>query len=498
VAQQWGIFGKGGAFRYHPRRDFASQVGKQPMLKIYNSLTRNKEPFQPLQPGKVSMYVCGMTVYDYCHLGHARVLVVFDLVARYLRAAGYDLHYVRNVTDIDDKIIQRANDNEEPFTDLTQRFIDAMHEDSEALGVLPPDEEPRATTHMQQILDMIQALLDKGYAYVGRNGDVYYDVSKFKSYGQLSGKHLEDLRAGARVEVEEAKDDPLDFVLWKMSKPGEPSWDSPWGPGRPGWHIECSAMSTHCLGNHFDIHGGGQDLQFPHHENEIAQSEAATGEHFVNTWMHNGFVRIDDEKMSKSLGNFFTIREILERYDAEVVRFFIVSSHYRSPLNYSDAALDNAYSALVRLYTALRGVTLTHDVAKGEEFRARFTEAMDDDFNTPLALSVLFDIARELNRLKAETGPEASAKSSAMAALLLELAAPLGLLSEDPETFLKHSGGGEEDGLSEAQIVELIAQRLAARKDKNWSEADRIRDELHAAGIELEDAPGGGTLWRRS
>jgi len=465
------------------------------MLKIYNSLTRRKEPFQPLQPGKASMYVCGMTVYDYCHLGHARVLVVFDLVARYLRAAGFELHYVRNVTDIDDKIIQRANDNGEPFTDLTQRFIDAMHEDSEALGVLPPDEEPRATTHIQQILEMIETLLEKDYAYVGSNGDVYYDVSKFKTYGQLSGKHLEDLRAGARVEVEEAKDDPLDFVLWKMSKPGEPSWDSPWGPGRPGWHIECSAMSTHCLGNHFDIHGGGQDLQFPHHENEIAQSEAATGEHFVNTWMHNGFVRVDDEKMSKSLGNFFTIREILEKYDAEVVRYFIVSSHYRSPLNYSDAALDNAYSALVRLYTALRGVTLTHEVAKGEEFRARFAEAMDDDFNTPVALSVLFDVARELNRLKSESNPEAGA----MAALLLELAASLGLLSDDPEAFLKRSSGSAPgNALNEEQVEKLIADRLAARKEKNWAEADRIRDELKTAGIELEDTPGGSTLWRRT
>ena len=463
------------------------------MLKIYNSLTRRKESFQPLQPGKASMYVCGMTVYDYCHLGHARVLVVFDLVARYLRAAGYELHYVRNVTDIDDKIIQRANDNGEPFTDLTQRFIDAMHEDSEALGVLPPDEEPRATTHMQQILGMIQVLLDKDYAYVGSTGDVYYDVSKFKAYGQLSGKHLEDLRAGARVEVEEAKDDPLDFVLWKMGKPGEPSWDSPWGPGRPGWHIECSAMSTHCLGNHFDIHGGGQDLQFPHHENEIAQSEAATGEHFVNTWMHNGFVRIDDEKMSKSLGNFFTIREILEKYDAEVVRYFIVSSHYRSPLNYSDAALDNAHSALVRLYTALRGVSLTHEVVKGEEFRARFAGAMDDDFNTPVALSVLFDVARELNRLKAEASPEAGP----MAALLMELASPLGLLTNDPEEFLQGRASAE-DGLSDEDIRELIAARHSARKNKNWAEADRIRDELQAAGIELEDTPAGGTTWRRT
>jgi len=489
-------FGKFGAFGYHPRRKSVIRLRLReiyPMLKIYNSLTRKKEPLQPIEPGKVSMYVCGMTVYDYCHLGHARVLVVFDVVARYLRASGYDLNYVRNVTDIDDKIIARANENKEPISDLTHRFIDALHEDSEALNVMPPDEEPRATAYMDQILDMIQALIDKDMAYVGRNGDVYYDVSKFKNYGQLSGKHLEDLRAGARVEIEEAKDDPLDFVLWKTSKPGEPSWDSPWGPGRPGWHIECSAMSTHCLGNHFDIHGGGQDLQFPHHENEIAQSEAATGEHFVNTWMHNGFVRIDDEKMSKSLGNFFTIREILEKYDAEVVRYFIVSSHYRSPLNYSDAALDNAHSALARLYTALRDVKITGESEKGEEFRARFQDAMEDDFNTPVALSVLFDVARELNRLKAEN----SQGSSAMAGLLLELATPLGLLTRAPDAFLKRSTGASAGGLGEDQIEELIAQRLAARQGKDWAEADRIRDELKAAGIELEDVPGGGSNWRR-
>ena len=465
------------------------------MLKIYNSLTRKKDTFTPLEPGKVSMYVCGMTVYDYCHLGHARVLVVFDVVARYLRASGYNLRYIRNVTDIDDKIIQRANENEEPFSDLTARFIEAMHEDSEALGVLPPDEEPHATAYMQQILQMIQALIDKGFAYTGSNGDVYYDVSKFDHYGQLSGKQLEDLRAGARVEVAEAKDDPLDFVLWKMAKPGEPSWDSPWGPGRPGWHIECSAMSTHCLGNHFDIHGGGQDLQFPHHENEIAQSEAATGEHFVNTWMHNGFVRIDDEKMSKSLGNFFTIREILERYEPEVVRYFIVSSHYRSPLNYSDAALDNARSALVRLYTALRGIEpVGAGTLEGSDtFRSRFTAAMDDDFNTPVALSVLFDIVRELNRLKSENSTEASA----MAALLVELAGSLGLLTAEPEAFLK-GGIAVEDGLGEQEIQQLVDARLAARTDKNWAEADHIRDQLQAAGIELEDVPGGSTLWRRS
>ena len=463
------------------------------MLKIYNSLTGRKDTFEPIEPGKVRMYVCGMTVYDYCHLGHARVLVVFDIVARYLRFCGYNLHYVRNVTDIDDKIIKRAEENGEPFGTLTQRFIEAMHEDAAALGVLPPDEEPRATGHMQQILDMIQTLLDKGYAYVGRNGDVYYDVSRFKDYGRLSGKQLEDLRAGARVEVEEAKDDPLDFVLWKMAKPGEPSWKSPWGPGRPGWHIECSAMSTHCLGNHFDIHGGGQDLQFPHHENEIAQSEAATGEHFVNMWMHNGFVRVDDEKMSKSLGNFFTIREILQQYDPEVVRYFILASHYRSPLNYSDASLENARAALSRLYTAIRDVPKGDSEGIGDDpMRRRFFEAMDDDFNTPVALSVLFDLARELNRQKGASPKQAMATG----ALLRELGAALGLLGNDPEAFLKPGGLATAAGDS-LDIDALVQQRLDARKDKNWAEADRIRDRLRELGIELEDTPQGETIWRR-
>ena len=463
------------------------------MLKIYNSLTGRKDTFEPIEPGKVRMYVCGMTVYDYCHLGHARVLVVFDIVARYLRFCGYNLHYVRNVTDIDDKIIKRAEENGEPFGTLTQRFIEAMHEDAAALGVLPPDEEPRATGHMQQILDMIQTLLDKGYAYVGRNGDVYYDVSRFKDYGRLSGKQLEDLRAGARVEVEEAKDDPLDFVLWKMAKPGEPSWKSPWGPGRPGWHIECSAMSTHCLGNHFDIHGGGQDLQFPHHENEIAQSEAATGEHFVNMWMHNGFVRVDDEKMSKSLGNFFTIREILQQYDPEVVRYFILASHYRSPLNYSDASLENARAALSRLYTAIRDVPKGDSEGIGDDpMRRRFFEAMDDDFNTPVALSVLFDLARELNRQKGASPKQAMATG----ALLRELGAALGLLGNDPEAFLKTGGLATAAGDS-LDIDALVQQRLDARKDKNWAEADRIRDRLRELGIELEDTPQGETIWRR-
>jgi len=463
------------------------------MLKIYNSLSGRKDTFEPIEPGKVRMYVCGMTVYDYCHLGHARVLVVFDIVARYLRFCGYDLHYVRNVTDIDDKIIKRAEENEESFGALTQRFIDAMHEDAAALGVLPPDAEPRATGHMQQILDMIQTLLDKGFAYVGRNGDVYYDVSQFADYGRLSGKQLEDLRAGARVEVEEAKDDPLDFVLWKMAKPGEPSWKSPWGPGRPGWHIECSAMSTHCLGNHFDIHGGGQDLQFPHHENEIAQSEAATGEHFVNVWMHNGFVRVDDEKMSKSLGNFFTIREILQRYDPEVVRYFILASHYRSPLNYSDASLENARAALSRLYTAIRDVPKGDSEGIGDDpMRRRFFEAMDDDFNTPVALSVLFDLARELNRQKA-TAPK---QAMATGAMLRELGAALGLLGSDPEAFIKTGGLATVAGDS-LDIDALVQQRLDARKDKNWAEADRIRDRLRELGIELEDTPQGETIWRR-
>jgi len=372
------------------------------MLQIYNSLTRKKEPFEPIDPANVRMYVCGMTVYDYCHIGHARVLVVFDMVNRYLRHLYGENHvtYVRNITDIDDKIIRRAQECHEPFTRLTERFIDAMHEDAEALGVLPPDEEPRATLSMEQIIEMIQTLLDKGYAYTAQNGDVYYDVSRFSSYGKLSGKRLEELRAGERVAVDEAKEDPLDFVLWKAAKPGEPCWDSPWGKGRPGWHIECSAMSTHCLGCHFDIHGGGLDLQFPHHENEIAQSEAATGCKFVNYWMHNGFVRVDDEKMSKSLGNFFTIREVLKRYDPEVVRYFILASHYRSPLNYSDRNLEGAKGALTTLYTALRELPAGAEVQGEAKEARRFHEALCDDFNTPEAMAVLFELARDINRLR--------------------------------------------------------------------------------------------------
>lgn len=462
------------------------------MLKIYNTWTRQKEVFKPLVPGKVGMYVCGMTVYDYCHIGHARVMVVFDVVARYLRHLGYDLTYVRNVTDIDNKIIQRANEAGEDFSNLTNRFIDAMHEDERALNVLPPDIEPRATQSMDRIIQMIMALFERGFAYIGKNGDVFYSVAKFRDYGKLSGKKLDELQAGERVEVDQAKQDPMDFVLWKKAKHGEPAWNSPWGRGRPGWHIECSAMSTGCLGNHFDIHGGGMDLQFPHHENEIAQSEGATAEKFVNLWMHNGFVRVDEEKMSKSLGNFFTVREVLRKYRPEIIRFFILSSHYRSPLNYSDEQLEEAGAALTRLYTALRGVQpLDVDPDVEDEFIVRFHEAMDDDFNTPVALSVLFDLAREINKEK-DRDPDRAAR---LAGRLKYLGEILGILQDDPEHFLK-GGMSEQDSLSGEEIERLIALRLEAKKNKDWAEADRIRDQLKKQGIVLEDVPG-GTNWRR-
>jgi cysteinyl-tRNA synthetase len=478
------------------------------MLKIHNSLTGRKEVFTPIEPGKVRLYVCGMTVYDYCHLGHARVMVVFDMVVRYLRHLGFKVTYVRNITDIDDKIIKRANENGESISALTARFIDAMHEDERALGVLPPDIEPRATQSIEDMLAMIQALIDRGYAYVGDNGDVFYAVSKFEGYGRLSGKNIEDLRAGERVEVEDAKRDPLDFVLWKMAKPGEPAWDSPWGRGRPGWHIECSAMSTRCLGHHFDIHGGGMDLQFPHHENEIAQSEGATGEKFVNLWMHNGFVRVNEEKMSKSLGNFFTVREVLARYRPEVVRFFILNSHYRSPLNYSDENLDEANAALTRLYTALRGLRCDLPVSEGEgrskDFIARFEEAMNDDFNTPEAIAVLFDLAREINRGRNSNVEEAET----LARTLKQLGGLLGLLQTDPEEFFKSGVGAVRLGVtvgaqldamliwSDERIEQKIQERLDARKNKDWATADRIRNELKEQGIVLEDTAG-GTTWRR-
>jgi cysteinyl-tRNA synthetase len=459
------------------------------MLKLYNDLTRNKETFQPLQEGKANMYVCGMTVYDLCHLGHARVMVVFDVVYRYLKASGYDVTYIRNITDIDDKIINRANERGVPFSELTAEFIQAMHEDADALGVLRPDSEPKATDHMDEILAMIERLIERGHAYAADNGDVYYDVRSFPDYGKLSGKSIEDLQSGARVEPGEAKRDPLDFALWKSAKPDEPAWDSPWGRGRPGWHIECSAMSTKALGDTFDIHGGGADLTFPHHENEIAQSEGATGHPFVKYWMHNGFVRINDEKMSKSLGNFFTVREILKEYRAEEVRYFILTSQYRSPLNYDSEHLDNARAALTRFYTALRGLP-ENKATGGEAFEQRFREAMDDDFNTPEALAVLFDLTREINKLK-ENDENAA---SAFAALLRELGGILGILQDDAEAYLR--GGASEDGLTDDKIDTMIQARLDARAAKNWTEADRIRDELQAAGIILEDGPQ-GTTWRR-
>ena len=463
------------------------------MLQIYNSLTRQKEVFRPIEPGKVRLYVCGMTVYDYCHLGHARVLVVFDIVYRYLRHIGFDVTYIRNITDIDDKIIQRANDNGEPIGALTDRFIAAMHEDAALLGVLPPSDEPRATAHIGEIQAMVQALLDKGLAYAADNGDIYYAVARFPGYGKLSGKAPQDLRAGSRVEIGEAKRDPLDFVLWKAAKPGEPSWSSPWGPGRPGWHIECSAMSTCALGNHFDIHGGGADLQFPHHENEIAQSEGATGEPFVNVWMHNGFVRVNDEKMSKSLGNFFTVREILARYRPEEIRYFILTSHYRSPLNYDEEHLLQARAALTRLYTALRGLPESAP-AGGEAFRERFHAAMDDDFGTPEALAVLFELVREINRLRTDD----LEKAAALGGELRSLGAVVGLLQGDADAYLRGEGLSAADtgGLSDADIERLIARRTSARQTRDWAEADRIRDQLQDAGILLEDGPA-GTTWRR-
>ena len=464
------------------------------MLSVYNNLTRQKEPFQPIDPRNVRMYVCGMTVYDYCHIGHARVLVVFDVIYRYLCKLYGEQHvtYVRNVTDVDDKIIARAIENGEDFQDLTERYINAMHEDADLLAVRRPNEEPRATVYMAEIIDMIRALVDKGHAYAADNGDVYYDVSSFAEYGRLSGKQLDDLRAGARVEVDEAKQDPLDFVLWKAAKPGEPSWDSPWGKGRPGWHIECSAMSTHCLGNHFDIHGGGLDLQFPHHENEIAQSCAATGEAFVNVWLHNGFVRVDDEKMSKSLGNFFTIREVLEKYVPEVVRYFILSSHYRSPLNYSDKHLDNARSALTTLYTALRGLD-SPALEIDNVYQQRFDRAMQDDFSTPEAIAVMFDMAKEINRRRDVD----VAGAQQLAGQLRQFGSLLGLLQDDAEAFLQGKNPSDSGGLRDDEVDALIQLRNQARTEKNWAESDRLRDELKAQGIILEDS-GGSTSWRRA
>ncbi len=461
-------------------------------LKIYNTLARDKQQFIPMVAGKVGMYVCGMTVYDYCHVGHARMVMAFDVIYRWLRASGYEVTYVRNITDIDDKIIKRAVENGETLASLVGRFTQYMDEDLAALGILAPTFVPKATEYVPQMLSIIEQLERKGLAYKGEDGDVNYAVRNFAGYGKLSGKSLDDLRAGERVDVNTGKRDPLDFVLWKSAKESEPAeakWDSKWGQGRPGWHIECSAMSCAMLGEQFDIHGGGADLQFPHHENEIAQSEGAFGHTMVNYWIHNGFVRVDNEKMSKSLGNFFTIRDVLKKYDAEVVRFFIVRAHYRSPLNYSDAHLDDAKGALTRLYTALAGVDLGDapvEVDWSEAHALRLREAMDDDFNTPLAVAALFDLAAEVNK----------SRSPADARQLKALGAVLGLLERDPQAFLQAGPG--EGGLDEGAIVQAIADRASAKKARNFAEADRIRAELTAAGIILEDKPDGTTNWRRA
>jgi cysteinyl-tRNA synthetase len=460
-------------------------------LQIFNTLSRKKEQFVPIRDGQVGLYVCGMTVYDFCHIGHARVMVVFDVVARYFKYLGYDVNYVRNITDIDDKIIARAIEADEDFLQLTQRFIDEMHADERSLNVLKPDLEPLATDSIDNIVRMIETLISKEHAYVGTNGDVYYAVESFDNYGQLSGRQLDDMNAGERVEIDVNKRNPFDFVLWKSAKAGEPSWSSPWGEGRPGWHIECSAMATCCLGNHFDIHGGGMDLQFPHHENEIAQSEAATGEHYVNTWMHNGFVRIDDVKMSKSLGNFFTVRDVLKKYRGEEIRFFVLSSHYRSPLNYSDEQLNESRSALERLYTSLRYIEpITNDAFS--DYINRFEEAMNDDFNSAKAISIMFECANEINKLKKMD----SVQAAKIAGDLLKMAAPLGLLGENPEDYLQ-STAGTDDAISNSDIDAQITQRLQAKADKDWALADQIRDALKEKGVILEDS-GNETAWRRA
>jgi cysteinyl-tRNA synthetase len=480
------------------------------MLRIHNSLHGRKEDFRPIHPGKVGMYVCGVTVYDYCHVGHGRVYVVFDMIARWLRYRGYDVNYVRNITDIDDRIIQRAAENHESIGALSQRFIDAMHADFGALGIEPPNHEPRATGHIPGIIAMISRLIELGHAYVGLDRDVLYSVAKFPQYGQLSGKRIDDLRAGARVEVDLTKRDPLDFVLWKAAKPGEPCWPSPWGEGRPGWHIECSAMSHALLGAHFDLHGGGMDLKFPHHENEIAQSVPVCGQ-FVNVWVHNGFVNLDNEKMSKSLGNFFTIRDVLKYVrHPEVLRMFLLSSHYRGPINFSQVQLLQADAALTRLYTALRDLTPTgptsalSDAASPEtSARMRLEEALDDDFNTPQALAVLQGLARELNAARADG---AALRAESLAQELRTQAALLGLLQLPAEQWFRLTAqsplagpdfGAQRSQLDEARIEELIAARRAARQARDFAAADRIRAQLAEAAIVLEDKPDGTSSWKR-
>ena len=459
------------------------------MLQLHNTLSNSKVPFTPIDEGKIRLYVCGMTVYDYCHIGHARVMVSFDVITRYLRHAGYQVEYVRNITDVDDKIIKRAAENGESCEQLTQRFIDAMHEDELALNVLPPDQEPRATGHIQAIRDMVQTLIEKKYAYAASNGDVYYRVEKFDGYGKLTNRKLEDMRAGARVDINDVKENPFDFVLWKAAKKDEVSWPSPWGEGRPGWHIECSAMTKCCLGNHFDIHGGGPDLPFPHHENEIAQSEAANGETFVNYWLHAGAVRVNKEKMSKSLGNFFTIREVLAKFPAEIVRYLLTASHYRSQIDYAEDALVEAQRALDRLYTAMDQLELKGVSLEGP-YLDRFNSAMDDDFNTREAISVLFKMAREVNRLKRDTDPQAAVLASQMRGL----GNILGLLELDPQAYLRGEAG--EGDLADANVDALVVQRQQAKSDRNFALSDQIRDQLKVVGIVLEDSKE-GTVWKR-
>jgi cysteinyl-tRNA synthetase len=463
------------------------------MLQIFNTLTRQKEIFKPIHPGKISMYVCGITVYDYCHIGHARTSIAFDVVARFLRSQGWNLNYVHNITDIDDKIIRRANELNENYNHLTSRFIDAMHSDEKALGILPPSIEPRATEFIAPIIDMVSTLIKKGHAYPADNGDVYYRVTSFQEYGKLSDKKIDDLLAGARIEVGDIKEDPRDFVLWKAAKAGEPSWPSPWGEGRPGWHIECSAMSKKCCGDHIDIHGGGADLQFPHHENEIAQSEAANGHQYVNYWMHAAPLRVDGEKMSKSLGNFFTIRDVLKKYRPEVVRFFLINSHYRTPINYSEDNLVEARAGLERFYGALRGYA---DVAplqlvnmQESNYYKAFVAAMNDDFNTRVALAGMYDLVRDLNNAKND-----SVLAKSLAGQLKAMGLILGVLQENPEAFLQ---AGASDAITAEEIEHLIAERVQAKADKNFARADEIRKSLLTQGVVLEDSKTSGTLWRR-
>ncbi|MEQ1298637.1 cysteine--tRNA ligase [Acinetobacter soli] len=471
----------------------------QPFV-LYNSEQRKKVEFVPRRPGQIDMYVCGMTVYDYCHIGHARVMVAFDYIIRFLRSQGWNVRYIRNITDIDDKIIKRANENNESIQELTARFIDAMNQDAAQLGCAEPDESPKATEYIGQMQAMISTLVDKGTAYPATNGDVYFEVNKFEKYGRLSGRKLEDMQAGAseRVDVEVEKKHPFDFVLWKHAKENEPSWASPWGNGRPGWHIECSAMSTCCLGNHFDIHGGGSDLTFPHHENEIAQSEASTGEQYVNYWMHVGFINVDGEKMSKSLGNFFTIRDVMDKFHPEVIRYFIVSSHYRSPVNFSDTALKEAKTALSRFYHAFKayeqvfGQTKTSHLE--QTYVERFNTAMRDDFNTPEAMAVLFELIRELNRAVKE---EQSDLATTLYSTLRALTDILGLVQHHVDDFLKSTIGHEDSGLSDSEIETLIQQRADAKKAKDFAGADAIRKSLLDSGIVLEDTRQ-GTVWRRA